>query len=112
MNTDFSTESIDVITAAERMAKAPDNTLLLDVREQQEWDFCHVTGALHIPMQQVPDQLQAIPKDENVLVLCHHGGRSLRVTRFLRSQGYTKVQNVAGGIEQWAIQVNQALPRY
>lgn len=112
MSTQNFEESIDIVEAAKRLCSAQQDTIILDVREQDEWDFCHIAGSLHIPMQQIPINLEAIPKDSNVLVLCHHGGRSLRVTRYLRAQGYDKVQNIAGGIEQWAIQVDNNLKRY
>lgn len=112
MTADFSRESIEVAEAARRLNEQQERALVLDVREQDEWDLCHIQGSLHIPMQQVPLQLDRIPADRTVLVLCHHGMRSLRVARFLRSKGFDKVQNIAGGIDQWALQMDSTLQRY
>lgn len=100
---------IDVNEAA-RLLRA--GATLLDVREPFETDICKVDGARTIPMRQVPARLAEIPQDARVLVLCHHGSRSLRVTHFLRQQGYAHASNVAGGIDAWAQQVEPSLARY
>jgi adenylyltransferase/sulfurtransferase len=63
-------------------------------------------------MGEVPARLSEIPQDVPVLVQCHHGGRSLRVTQFLRSKGYTKVSNVKGGIEAWSLKIDKNVARY
>jgi adenylyltransferase/sulfurtransferase len=63
-------------------------------------------------MGQIPAQVHALPRDEHLLIMCHHGGRSMRVTQFLRAQGYTAVSNIAGGINAWAEQIEPALARY
>lgn len=85
---------------------------ILDVREPFELQICRLPGAAHIPMGRIPQQLDAIPRDAHVLVLCHHGGRSARVTQFLRQNGFDNVTNIAGGIDAWARQVDPALQRY
>lgn len=100
---------VDVVTAAQLFR---DGALLLDVREPDELACVQVTGATHIPMRDIPARLAEIPTDRPVLVLCHHGGRSGRVTQFLRAQGRDNVTNVAGGIDAWALEVDPALPRY
>ena len=86
--------------------------LLLDVREPDEIATCAVAGSLLIPMRQIPDNLAQLPKDRHILVMCHHGGRSQRVTQFLRANGYDHATNVAGGIDAWAEQIDPALARY
>jgi len=100
------------ITAASQLAKDPAAALLLDVREPHEIALCQVKGSLHIPMRQIPARLGELPTDRHILVLCHHGGRSMRVTQFLRANDYQRVSNVAGGIDAWAETVDPALPRY
>ena len=75
--------------------------LLLDVREEWEWNEGHVPGAVHIPMQQVPSRLGEIPGDRDVYVYCKVGGRSARVADYLRRQGRERVANVSGGIDAW-----------
>lgn len=101
------------VAEAKRLLDAPDHrALLIDVREPYETEICAIPGSRHIPMQQIPEQLETLPQDKHLLVLCHHGGRSRRVTEFLRSRGRTPVSNVAGGIDAWAAELDPALRRY
>jgi len=100
---------VDVTTAANQLRAG---ALLLDVREPHEVAICAIGGSRRIPMQQIPGQLAALPRDRLILVHCHHGGRSLRVTQYLRAQGFTQVSNVAGGIDAWAESIDPALARY
>ena len=100
---------IDVATAAQL---AREGALLLDVREPGELAICRIAGSRHIPMRQVPENVAELPRDRPILALCHHGGRSLRVTQFLRANGFGNVSNVAGGIDAWAQAVDPNLPRY
>jgi adenylyltransferase/sulfurtransferase len=98
------------VTAATQMLRA--GALLLDVREDSEVATCRVAGSRHIPMRQVPENLADLPRDRQILVLCHHGGRSQRVTQFLRANGFGQATNIAGGIDAWAEQLDPAMPRY
>jgi len=94
------------------LAADPAETLLIDVREPHECAICCILGAQAIPMRQIPGQLSVLPRDKHLLIHCHHGGRSLRVTEYLRSQGFSRVSNVAGGIDAWAQQLDPSLARY
>jgi rhodanese-related sulfurtransferase len=76
--------------------------LLLDVREQYEWNQVHIIEARHMPMNRVPDQLANLPTDRAIVVFCAHGSRSFGVAHFLREQGYD-AYNMTGGITQWHI---------
>lgn len=105
---DYPTET-DVVSAARLHAAG---AFLLDVREPHELAIVAVAGALHIPMREIPARMAELPADRQVLVLCHHGGRSGRVTQFLRANGFPHATNVAGGIEAWALEVDPTLPRY
>jgi adenylyltransferase/sulfurtransferase len=78
---------IDVTTAADYLRQG---ALLLDVREPHEVAICAVAGSQPIPLRQIPENLATLPLDQTILVMCHHGGRSERVTQFLRSKGYSK----------------------
>lgn len=100
------------IEEAARLLSAAKPPVLIDVRELKEWDTCRIPHAKLIPMGDVPDRLSEIPKDVPVLVQCHHGGRSLRVTQFLRSKGYRKVSNIKGGIEAWSLKIDKTVARY
>jgi rhodanese-related sulfurtransferase len=100
---------VDVMTAAQLRREG---ALLVDVREPFEVATCTIAGSRHIPMRQIPESLASLPRDRHILVLCHVGSRSLRVTRFLRANGFERVSNVAGGIEAWAEFVDPSLARY
>ena len=82
------------------VSAVPDDAFVLDVREPDEWSAGHVEGALHIPMGQVQTRLEEIPQDRRVVVVCRSGGRSARVTGYLRQQGYDVV-NLDGGLSAW-----------
>jgi rhodanese-related sulfurtransferase len=98
------------VSAAARLVEA--GTLLIDVREPNELAICRIAVSKHIPIREIPARTAEIPKEQQVLILCHHGGRSARVTQFLRANGWDNVTNVAGGINAWAQQVDPALARY
>ena len=86
--------------------------MLIDVRESYEFEICHIAKTEHIPMRQIPEQLGTLPRDKYLLILCHHGTRSLRVTEFLRENGLPAVSNISGGIDAWSNQIDNSLRRY
>lgn len=88
------------------------NFVLLDVREPFEVQTASLPDALHIPMRQIPVRLNELGRDAEIAVLCHHGGRSEHVTRFLAMQGYANVYNIEGGIDAYAKRVDKTIPRY
>jgi phage shock protein E len=90
---------VDVQTAA-ALREQPD-VMILDVREQDEWDAGHIPGAVFMPMGEVPNRLSEIPTDKTVIVQCRSGNRSSQVTDFLVKQGFTNVHNMSGGINAW-----------
>jgi len=85
---------------------------LLDVREARELAVCAVSGALHVPMQEVPARLQDLPRDLPLVVMCHHGMRSRMVMQFLRNQGFANAINLEGGIDAWAALIEPGMARY
>ena len=99
------------VTEAAQLLKQPGN-VLLDVREPRELAVCQIAGSQNIPMGQIPGRLAEIRRDQRILVLCHVGGRSLRVTEYLRANGYAQASNIAGGTEAWAQKVDPSLARY
>jgi len=78
-----------------------DAVVLLDVREDDEWQRGHAPGAQHIPMGDVPARMAEIDAEAQLFVVCHAGGRSQRVAQYLARNGYEPV-NVAGGMLAWA----------
>lgn len=100
------------VNASDAARLFQEGAVLIDVREPNELAACQVAGSKHISIREIPTRMGEIPKSEQVLILCHHGGRSARVTQFLRSAGWENVTNVAGGIDAWALQVDPRLARY
>ena len=92
-------DNIDVQTVA--AIKDRDDVLVLDVREQWEYDEGHIPNVTLIPMNEIPNRLSEIPTDQEVVVTCRSGNRSGQVADFLRQQGYTNVHNMSGGILDW-----------
>jgi rhodanese-related sulfurtransferase len=86
--------------------------VLIDVREPWEFSVCRIEGAKLIPMGTVPANLQALDTDDEIVVYCHHGVRSLDVTVWLRGQGVEGAKSLAGGIERWSVEIDPKVPRY
>jgi rhodanese-related sulfurtransferase len=92
---------------------SPEKPLLLDVREPWEYDTAHIDGSTLIPMNEIPGRAhQELDEEAPILVLCHHGARSLSVAAWLRQQGFYKAQSVSGGIDAWSRQIDPQVPRY
>lgn len=89
-----------------------EDVALIDVREDTELQICKIDGALHIPMNQIPNHLDSLPKDKTFVLFCHHGMRSLHVLQYLEAQGYENLLNLTGGIDAWATQVDPNMQRY
>ena len=91
----------------------PTAPLLLDVREPWEYATANLPGAVLMPMGDVPSRAhQELDPDQPIVVLCHHGARSLSVTMWLREQGFEHVQSLAGGIDRWSRVIDPSVPRY
>ena len=100
------------VTEAHRQLCSSEPPILIDVRETDEHAIGHVAQARLIPLAEIPNQLSNIPQNRPVLIMCHHGGRSMRATQFLRSKGYVLATNIKGGIDQWSQLVDAQIPRY
>lgn len=88
------------------------DVVFLDVREHSELAICRIEGALHIPMGEVPERYEALPRDAPLIVLCHHGMRSLNVVQYLETKGFQNAINLEGGIHAWAVDVDQEMKQY
>jgi rhodanese-related sulfurtransferase len=88
---------------------------LIDCREVSEHQQARIEGAVLIPMRTIPASLGVIEgkaDEEAVVVLCHHGMRSLQVANWLREQGVGNAQSLAGGIDRWSCEIDATVPRY
>jgi len=100
---------------AQTQLQGGQKAVLVDVREPEEFALARLEGAQLIPMQSIPSELQtleAIADDSDLLLLCHHGVRSLQVAAWLRGRGIENCFSVAGGIDRWSREVDAAIPRY
>lgn len=100
---DFTPETMESITTQELRSLLNGNFegLLIDVREPDEYAVAHIEGSQLIPLKTLPEQLDKLPKDREILVHCKMGGRSARAVQLLLDHGFTHVKNVAGGIDAW-----------
>jgi rhodanese-related sulfurtransferase len=95
------------------MLDAGEKFILLDVREPWEFDTAKIEGSRLMPMGEVPSRAhQELNPEERVIVLCHHGVRSLNVTVWLRQQGFDHAQSMRGGIDAWSRIVDGKVPVY
>lgn len=104
-----------IIRATELKAKqdAGDQFRLIDVREPHEHHYASIPGAELKPLGQIMQWASTLPdKDEEIILHCHHGMRSDRACQFLAAQGFTKLKNLTGGIDDWSLQVDASVPRY
>ena len=86
------------------VTELPDDAVVLDIREQDEWDRGHAPTAVHIPMSELPSRVDELApfldRDEPLVITCRSGGRVQRVMPWLERQGY-EVANMAGGMRAW-----------
>jgi adenylyltransferase/sulfurtransferase len=85
---------------------------LIDVREKEELDICHIEGAVHIPMRRIDASLGGLSKETPVALICHHGMRSKAVAEHLLKNGFQQVYNVTGGIHAWAEEIDHSMNVY
>lgn len=93
---------------------ANEDFLFLDCREQAEFDAVSIDGSTLIPMSEIQERIAELEahKDREIIVFCHHGGRSLQVAMWLSQQNYKSVRSMHGGIDVWAQTIDASLPRY
>jgi rhodanese-related sulfurtransferase len=108
-------ESVVQAMSAEEIATLPYNVtvdqtyeamqsgdvFVLDVREQSEYDAGHIPGVTLIPMNEIPNRLDEIPADQQVIVTCRSGNRSSQVAAYLANAGFDNIHNMEGGIIAW-----------
>ena len=102
---------IDVDTLRE-MREAGEPITLLDVREPWEVAYCVIEGSVTIPLGSLSSRAGELPKDRQIVVVCHHGGRSAQATTWLRHNGFDMATNLAGGVDAWARRIDPTMKVY
>ena len=104
---------VDCRTVKSRI-DAGDDFLFLDCRQPDEHAIVHIAAARLLPMNETPTRLAELEpyKERPIVVHCHHGGRSLQVAAWLRQKGFAQAQSMAGGIDQWAQEIEPGMVRY
>lgn len=85
---------------------------LLDVREPWEFDICSINGSVNIPMSQIMSRMEEILENDEIVVICHHGIRSMQVAGFLETRGEANLINLEGGVEAWAREIDPEMAVY
>ncbi len=107
-------EPVPEITARELKAKFDRNEkfVLLDVREQFEYDICRIPGSRLIPLGELPSRMSELDSADEIILQCKSGARSAKALKLLREAGFTKTANLKGGILAWAEEVDPSVPKY
>ncbi len=102
------------VAETKELLQQPGAILLVDCREADEYAIAKIDGAVLIPMSEMGQRLSELEphRGQRIVVHCHHGGRSMRVTTALRQRGFEQVQSMAGGIDAWSIEIDPEVPRY
>jgi len=101
------------VAEVKSMQDVGQNFIVLDVREQWECEVARIAGSKHIPMGDIPARFnQELDPENHIVVVCHHGVRSMNVTAWLRQQGFEKVQSLRGGIDRWSREIDSTVPLY
>jgi len=104
-------QDLDVLALSARLA-AGDTPVLVDVREQWEYDVAALPNAQLVPLGTLQQVTPTLDRNADYVVYCHHGGRSAMAAQWLRSQGFAHVANLEGGIDAWSLEVDASVPRY
>jgi len=106
--------SIKQMTAKElkQAIEANSDLVLLDVREPFEFNYAHIPGSRLIPLNQLPKRIAELDAGKDVVVICHHGMRSMQAANFLLHAGFQRVGNLQGGVDAWSLDCDSSIRRY
>lgn len=104
-------ETISAAEVAARLERG-EKFEFIDVRELEEYELSRVESARLLPLSRFQEWATTLNPNDEIVVMCHHGIRSAQVCALLARQGFTKLHNLAGGIERWSVEVDPRVPRY
>jgi len=105
-------QSISVEELESRLQQADNKPLLLDVREPWEYAICHIEGSQLVPMREIPGAIDQMDLNQEIVVVCHTGVRSMHVCYYLKNEGFENVMNLTGGVHAWASRIDPNMPTY
>jgi len=105
---------VQIVTVKDLQKKLqePNELFLLDVREPSEFAYASIAGSVLIPLNQIPQRLSELDSQREIVVICHHGMRSMQAANYLDRSGFTQVSNLQGGIDAWSLECDSAVRRY
>lgn len=89
-----------------------ESLFLLDVREPHEFKFASIANSTLIPLNQIPQRLGELDAEQDIVVICHHGMRSMQAAHFLVNSGFKNIANLVGGIDAWSRECDDSVARY
>ena len=89
------------VSVSEALAKRDSGAFILDVRQPEEWNEAHIPDSTLIPLDQLPNRINELPKDQEIVVVCRSGNRSAQGRDILLEAGFTRVTSMAGGLNRW-----------
>lgn len=114
-------EEADEFDAAAFQIEAPEleeildddnGAVLVDVRDQNEWDICNIEGAELMPLGEFDTHMSKLNPDDDIYLYCYKGTRSMTALKKLHEQGFKNIKSLNGGIDRWAEVVDTSMPRY
>lgn len=100
------------VTEVKRWIGETGPALLLDVREPWEFETCRIADSISMPMRGIPARHSELDRDQDIVMICHHGARSFQAGMFLEQMGFASITNLQGGVAAWARDVDPAMPTY
>jgi MoaD family protein len=100
------------VTELKELYDRGERPLVIDVREPYERDIAEIPYTKLIPMNDIPEHLSELPKDEEIILHCRSGMRSQKILEYLQTQGYTKLKNLKGGVLAWSEEIDPSVPQY
>jgi rhodanese-related sulfurtransferase len=95
-----------------RLKQPHNKPVLLDVRNDDEFELCHIPGSIHIPLHNISQFMETLNKNDELVCICHHGYRSFKAALLLEQNGFSMIFNLKGGIDEWAKNIDPTMKQY
>ncbi len=108
----MSVKQISAIELKNKLEENQEALSLLDVREPFEFSFCRIEGSISMPLNQIPARLRELDMSKEIVLICHHGVRSMQAANFLTQVGFKHIANLTGGVDAWSTECDSSVARY